>query len=70
MTDVFISYAHADKERVTDLVRGLETSRVGVWWDERLPPGTTWDDQIEAALERAQAIVVVWSKHAVEVPEG
>jgi hypothetical protein len=68
MTDVFISYAHADKERVTDLVRGLETLRVGVWWDEHLPPGTTWDDQIEAALERAQAVVVVWSKHAVDSP--
>ena len=65
MTHVFISYAHADKEHVTDLVRGLETSSLNVWWDDQLPPGSTWDDRIEAALDRAQAVVVVWSQNAV-----
>ena len=65
MQNVFISYSHKDKERVADLVRGLKGSRIGVWWDEDLPQGKTWDDQIESALQSARFILVVWSGQSV-----
>lgn len=65
MREVFVSYAHQDKDRVTDLVASLERSSVRVWWDADLPHGKSWDDQIERALENASTIVVVWSRQAV-----
>lgn len=65
MIDIFISYSHKNKDQVLELVQCLEKSSLGVWWDERLPQGATWDEQIEAALEAATAVVVVWSKDAV-----
>ena len=68
MKDVFISYSHKDKPFVRELVRQLEQSEISVWWDEELPPGHNWDDQIESALERAPSIVIVWSEGAVASP--
>jgi len=62
---VFVSYSHHDRDRVIDIVEGLKRSRVAVWWDEDLPPGRTWDDQVEAALEGASTVIVVWSRGAI-----
>lgn len=65
MSPVFVSYSHTDRDRVIDIIEGLKKSRVAVWWDDDLPPGKTWDDQIEMALEKASAVVVVWSESAL-----
>jgi TIR domain len=62
---VFVSYSHHDRDRVVDIVESLKRSRVAVWWDDDLPPGRTWDDQVEAALEGASTVIVVWSRGAI-----
>jgi hypothetical protein len=36
-----------------------------VWWDRTIPPGKTFDQVIEAALEVARCVVVVWSSASI-----
>lgn len=69
MSDVFVSYKREDEARVLPLVRALEASGLDVWWDRGLPGGESWRANIEAALEGARCVVVVWSKNSV-APEG
>ena len=65
VSDVFISYASADRPRVIPLVDALRQKGWSVWWDRTIPPGKTWDHVIEAALDGARCVIVLWSKDAV-----
>lgn len=64
MTDVFISYSRADKERVAQLAAAIEGEGYDVWWDEELPPHMSYGDVITDKIENARAAVVVWSADA------
>jgi hypothetical protein len=67
MYDVFVSYARDDAERVARLVERLVAARGwSVWWDTALRPGEEFPREIEEALERARAVVVVWSPSSVD----
>jgi len=65
LTDVFISYARADKARVEGLVAALQANGWTIWWDAEVSPGEEFDDVIAAALERAKAVLVVWTPTSV-----
>ena len=65
MADVFISYARGDKVRVTPLVAAIESKGWTVWWDPEIDAGQQFDDQIEAELLAAAAVVVVWTATSV-----
>jgi adenylate cyclase len=65
MADVFISYARADKARVSPLVAAIEAKGWSVWWDPDISPGQEFDDQIDAELMSAKAVVVVWTPTSV-----
>jgi adenylate cyclase len=65
MADVFVSYARLDKARVAPLVAALERRGWSVWWDPDITPGEEFDSQIEAQLQAARAVVVVWSPTSV-----
>ena len=65
MADVFVSYARLDKERVAPLVAALEARGWSVWWDPDITPGQEFDSQIEAQLQAARAVVVVWTPTSV-----
>ncbi|MEO8081022.1 MAG: toll/interleukin-1 receptor domain-containing protein, partial [Caldimonas sp.] len=62
MSDVFISYASADREQAGMLARALEARGWSVWWDRTIPPGRQFDEVIEEALDAAKCVVVLWSK--------
>jgi TPR repeat protein len=66
MTDVFVSYARADRARVEPIARGLEALGFDVWWDPNLLPGEQYASAIGEILQSAKAILVVWSANAVE----
>ncbi len=65
MADIFISYARADRDRVTPLVELLEAQNWSVWWDTGMRSGERWDATIEREIHAARCIVVVWSKTSV-----
>lgn len=69
MSDVFVSYKAEDRKRVRPLVEALEADGFSVWWDEQIGGGAGWRHTIEAELNAAKCVVVVWSKRSVG-PEG
>jgi len=62
MSDIFLSYASADRERARLIASVLESQGWSVWWDRTIPPGATFDAVIEQALDSARCVVVLWSK--------
>lgn len=66
MTEIFISYAREDQERVTPIVAALERQGWNVFWDRTIPIGQTWRGYIGDALESASCVVVAWSRYSVE----
>ncbi len=65
MADVFVSYARSDKARVAPLVAAIEAKGWSVWWDPEIAPGQQFDDQIEAEIAAAGAVLVVWTPASV-----
>ena len=65
MADVFVSYARSDKARVAPIVAAIEARGWSVWWDPEIEAGQQFDDQIEAELKAARAVVVVWTPTSV-----
>ena len=66
MADVFVSYARKDKARVAPLVAALEAQGWSVWWDPAIDPGQQFDQLIADELERARAVLAVWTPDSVE----
>ena len=65
MADVFVSYARADKARVAPLIAAIEAKGWSVWWDPEISPGQEFDDQIDAEIDAAKAVLVVWTPTSV-----
>jgi adenylate cyclase len=65
MADIFVSYARVDKARVAPLVAAIEARGWTVWWDPDITPGQEFDSQIEAELQAAAGVVVVWTPTSV-----
>jgi TIR domain len=64
MTDIFISYAKEDRERVRSLVAVFETHGFSVWWDREIAAGRDFRAVIDQELRSARCVVVVWSTNA------
>jgi len=65
MADVFVSYARSDKARVAPLVAAIVAKGWTVWWDPEITPGQEFDDMIDAEIEAAKAVMVVWTPTSV-----
>jgi TolB-like protein/Tfp pilus assembly protein PilF len=65
MADLFVSYARADRARVTPLIAALEGEGWSVWWDPEIAPGQEFDRLIADELEKARAVIVVWTPGSV-----
>jgi adenylate cyclase len=65
MADVFVSYSRSDKARVAPLVAAIKARGWSVWWDPSIAAGQQFDDQIEAELQAAAAVLVVWTPTSV-----
>lgn len=61
MASVFLSYARGDVARVRPLAQALESAGHSVWWDQHIAGGQQFAEEIEQALESADAVVVVWT---------
>ena len=63
---VFVSYARADEAWATAIIDRLGQAGFKVWWDGLIPGGERFSAQIDEALERARAVVVLWSKSSLK----
>jgi formylglycine-generating enzyme required for sulfatase activity len=77
MSDIFLSYASGDRERVRPLVAALTAEGWSVFWDRITPVGRAWHEVLEEELSAARSIVVIWSENSIrsswvreEVDEG
>lgn len=66
MADVFLSYAREDRARAEQVAQGLQAAGVEVFWDNEIPPGTTWADYLEQKLSQCKALIVLWSEHSTK----
>jgi TolB-like protein len=64
MSDVFVSYKAEDRKRIKPLVEALQAEGFSVWWDEQIGGGAAWRHAIEAELNSAKCVIVVWSKRS------
>lgn len=66
MTELFVSYASEDLDRVKPLIAALEEYGWRVWWDRELVAGPSYDEKIEEALDTARCVIVVWSQDSIK----
>jgi TolB-like protein/Tfp pilus assembly protein PilF len=64
-TTVFLSYSRDDQKRALPIIRLLEQNGYSVWWDGMLEGGERFARTTDAALQRAKAVVVLWSKSSI-----
>lgn len=66
MSSVFLSYDRDNISRVRAIASVLEKAGHSVWWDQHIKCGTQYSREIEQALGRADAVVVLWSEQSVD----
>jgi hypothetical protein len=62
---IFVSYARDDIDRVSKFVDALDDEGLSAFWDENVGGGQRWRDVIPDALDKAAAVVVVWTQTSV-----
>ncbi|MGB6538548.1 MAG: toll/interleukin-1 receptor domain-containing protein [Xanthobacteraceae bacterium] len=61
----FVSYSHYDLPAAAEIVSRLEAANLKCWISDRdVPRGEDFQDAIAAALEKAGAMILVFSQHA------
>lgn len=64
MADIFVSYAHANKARVSAIADALKGAGFSLWWDDHLRAGNDFTLEIERELDASKCVVVAWSEAA------
>lgn len=66
MAHLFISYSRTDRPVIEKLSAVLEAAGHSVWWDRHIRGGAAFAKDIEAQLQKADAVIVAWSSNANE----
>ena len=66
MASIFLSYDRDDEARARPIAALLESAGHSVWWDRQIRGGREFAAEIEAALDAAERVVVLWSERAVK----
>jgi hypothetical protein len=66
VADIFLSYAKADRARARTITGVLESCGWSVFWDTKISAGDDWRRVVQSELDRAGAVVVLWSHTSVE----
>jgi adenylate cyclase len=66
MADVFLSYAHGRRGLAQALAEDLAAAGLSVWWDSGLGAHQQFRKEIDAQLDAASAVVVLWTPDAVD----
>lgn len=70
MSDVILSYAAADGDRIGAIVAGLRAAGYSVWWDQDIQPGSERKAAIAEAMGAAKLRLVAWSQAATDPAIG
>src|SRR5262249_26033841 len=65
VSDIFISYANEDRDRVLPLVSALEKTGWSIFWDRTIPAGNTWHQVIDFEIQACRSVLVVWTVNSV-----
>ena len=65
MTDIFLSYVSADRERVRPVRDAFAARGFEVFWDQQVPSGADWDSWIRQQLPKSKCAVVFFSASSV-----
>ena len=63
---LFLSYSRADRARAERLADTLVNAGYTVWWDALIEGGAQFASSITEALDAADVVIVLWSKHSVD----
>jgi predicted ATPase len=66
VADVFISHSSVDVDHARQVAGVLADAGYSVWWDDELRSGERFQESIIRELNDALAVVVLWSRAAVE----
>jgi len=64
LADVFISYSQKRRDLTKNLAAALQGFGYEVWWDESLEGGQRFDDEIRQELDKARAVIVIWTQES------
>src|SRR3990170_6062748 len=65
MASVFLSYAREDAVIAKALAAALQQAGHEVWWDRQIHGGAEYSGAIQAALNSAQVVLVLWSRASI-----
>ena len=65
---IFVSYAHANKDKVYPIIERLDKMGYRLWYDEGIQPGKEWGDEVQRHLEGAAMMLLFLSPVAVDGP--
>ena len=65
MSDIFISYASEERDRVQPLISALERTGWSIFWDRTIPAGKTWRQVIGSEIRACRSVLVVWTENSV-----
>lgn len=66
MSQVFVSYSRQDSGLAKAVAQALEAAGHEVWWDRHIRGGSRFGKEIDEALKKADAVVVLWSRSSIE----
>lgn len=66
MADVFISYAHENRELAAALAGKLSSRGYSVWWDHELVGGSEFREVIHRELRDSQYSMVIWTPQSIK----
>ncbi len=66
MADVFVSHSRSDRPKVEPIVAALRGLGLEVWFDVELAAGASFAEEISRKVQRAKAVLVLWSLRSVE----
>ncbi len=57
--DIFLSYAHTDQAMARVVVEALRATGAGVWWDQDIPLGANWQQELERQLGQCSVFLLL-----------
>jgi len=65
MANIFLSYDREDHDQAAPIAALLERAGHSIWWDRQIKGGGEFGAEIEAALNAAEKVIVLWSLQSI-----